>query len=133
MYAALAELETNTGVFNSQILVDELAALKRRIHSEIEAMQSKIAFKNEPTESEIPNNDGKSIEVKVRFLPGNEVKFKIDVNSTVYDLKSKIEERLCFSPGGRALRFGTKTLEDGHTLNDYNITDGSVLEMAIFD
>lgn len=132
MYAALAELEANTGVLNSQILVDGLAALKRRIHSEIGAMQSKIAFKNEPTKSEIPNN-GKSIEVKVKCCSGNGVaiNIKIDVNNTVYDLKSKIDARQGVPPDQQRLLFGHKILEDDHTLNNYNIKNGSVLVMML--
>ena len=50
---------------------------------------------------------------------------------TIRHIKAMIKEKKRFLPDGLKLKLADQVLEDGHTLSDYNIQDGSTLHSYI--
>ncbi|CAM0947467.1 unnamed protein product [Alopecurus aequalis] len=62
--------------------------------------------------------------VKNMYNVDRKITVKVDPSDTIYVVKAKIYEQLC-------LLFGGELLEDGCTLADYDIQDGSTLRLDL--
>ncbi|XBI31809.1 hypothetical protein VPH35_055334 [Triticum aestivum] len=59
------------------------------------------------------------------------MKFEVCREDSIYNVKAKIFDETCISPGRQCLIFAGKALEDGCTLADYNMYNGSILYLVV--
>ncbi|KAH8815306.1 Rnf4 Ubch5a ubiquitin heterotrimeric complex [Xylogone sp. PMI_703] len=55
------------------------------------------------------------------------VALTVESSDTWENVKSKLQEKLGIAPNCQSLTFNGKGLEDGRTISDYNVGDGSVI------
>lgn len=90
-----------------------------------------MSFKSDSAESKKPENDGNPIEVKIKCCHGNGVAIIVRLKPCVKIgiIKNKIAETHGIPRAGQTLRFNGEMLKDDCTLNDYDIQNGSILEL----
>ena len=71
-----------------------------------------------------------SMPIRVRSIFGVTT-VEVDSSDTIFDVKSKIYNKEGFPTDQQHLMFNGNKLEDSRTLGDYNIQEGSQIEMAI--
>lgn len=69
--------------------------------------------------------------IKVKTLVGNEIKFDIEPDDNVVDVKHKIEESQGIPYNQQRLIFAGKILPDDKKISDTTIEPGSVLHMVL--
>lgn len=72
-----------------------------------------------------------ALQIFVKTPTGKHIFLEVDRTDTIDDVKAKIEEEVGTPAEQQTLIFAGKTLEDGHTLQDYNIQEDSTLHMLI--
>lgn len=76
--------------------------------------------------------DSKSdMQIFVKTLSGKTITLDVAPNSTVEEVKQKIEDKDGTPPYLQRLRFSSKYLEDGKTLKEYNIEKECTLRVDI--
>lgn len=80
---------------------------------------------------EYTDDEKPPIRVKVKTLLGMEEKYKIKLNTDIKFLKSLVEKTFSISPRQQCLVCEGKILEDGKTVKDYNIDNGSLINLII--
>jgi ubiquitin C len=68
-----------------------------------------------------------SVEIYVRTLSGKTFTLKVDLSSTIADVKAMFQEKEGTPPGCHHLIFRGKQLEDVCTVADYSILNGSLI------
>ena len=69
----------------------------------------------------------KKIQIIVQSLTGNSITLIVDPYDTIHNVKDKIQQKEGIYPTQLTLLFVGNILEDDRTLEDYNITDNSIL------
>ena len=87
-------------------------------------MQYKSKF--EFTDEEKP-----PIRVKVRTILGNEATYRIKCNEEITILKASVNKSFDISPKHQCLIYQGKILEEGHTVKDYDIENGSLIHLVV--
>ena len=67
----------------------------------------------------------------IKVLDGGEFALDVDSEDTVEAVKQKIQDKRGFSPADQRLIFAGKELEDGRTLADYRLADGTTLHLVL--
>ena len=72
-----------------------------------------------------------NLPVFVQSLKGPTFFLETQTSYAIGHIKAMIQEKQGISPEKLKLRFADQLLEDGHTLSDYNIQDGSTLDLVV--
>jgi hypothetical protein len=67
----------------------------------------------------------------VKTLQGKSICMSLDSSMTVRDVKNSLSETEGVPVDQQRLVFGGKQLEDGSKLGDYNIKDGSTIQLVL--
>lgn len=71
------------------------------------------------------------IRVKVKTLLGKEVRYQIRPDEPITRIRSLVQKSFEVSPRLQCLISEGKILEDGKTVKDYEITNGSLINLII--
>jgi hypothetical protein len=71
------------------------------------------------------------MQVFVRTLAGKMITLNVEKSDSIESLKAKVEEKEGIRAKDQRFVFGGKNLVDGQTLGDYNVQDGSTLNLVL--
>ena len=80
---------------------------------------------------EFEDDEKPPIRIKVKTLLGKEAKYQIRPNEEITYLRDLVHKSFDISPRQQCLINEGVIMEDGKTVKDYNITNGSLINLII--
>ena len=83
------------------------------------------------TKFEFTDEEKPPIRIKVKTLLGKEAQYRIKCNEEVSILKATVEKTFDISPKRQCLVYEGKILEEGKSVKDYSLENGSIVHLII--